>query len=267
MTSKTAFVGPLHIEDEDLSLAWGRIVRHVCKYSGCEVSPLIVSITGFDENGVVSETPELRAATDALLEAEGQQSISKVAFTIFPQRYWIMSQGDRGKLFNFYEKAFPRFKKMEPRKNSHGLYFERLTMYDPDAPNSGNQLETILGRYQKHDGKMQRMQLQASTYDPRRDQSGTAIQGFPCLQHVTFAPSAGELTVNAFYATQQLFVRGYGNYLGLAQLGAFMAHEMGLKMKRLNVFVGIEKLEGITKTGAGTSKILEIVNEYRDEES
>jgi len=267
MTSKKAYVGPLYIEEEDLSLAWGRVVRHVCGHSGCEISPLIVSITGFGDDGGIVETTKLRAATDALLEAEGQQSVEQVAFTIFPQRYWVMAQGDRAKLFSFYEKAFPRFKKMEPRKNANGLYFERLTMFDPDAPNKGNQLETILGRYNKHDGKMQRMQLQATTYDPRRDQTGTAIQGFPCLQHVTFVPSSGGLTVNAFYATQQLFVRAYGNYLGLARLGVFMAHEMGLKMTRLNVFVGIEKLDGIAKTGEGISKIVELVNEHRDEES
>jgi len=267
MTGKKAHVGPLYIEDEDSSLAWGRVVRHVHDHTGCEISPLIVSITGFGEDGDVIETAELRAATDALLEAEGQQSVEQVAFTIFPQRYWVMAQGDRAKLFSFYEKAFPRFKKMEPRKNANGLYFERLTMFDPEAPNKGNQLETIIDRYNKHDGKMQRMQLQATTYDPRRDQTGTAIQGFPCLQHVTFVPTSGSLTANAFYATQQLFVRAYGNYLGLARLGIFMAHEMGLKMTRLNIFIGIEKLDGIAKTGEGISNIIKLVNERRDKES
>lgn len=267
MTNKTAYVGPLYIEDEDLSLAWGRVVRHICDHTGREISPLIVSVTGFGDGGDVLETPEIRTATDALLDAEGQQSVEKVAFTIFPQRYWVMAQGDRAKLFSFYEKAFPRFKKMEPRKNANGLYFERLTMFDPKAPNEGNQLETIIERFNTRDG-MQRMQLQATTYDPKRDQSGTAIQGFPCLQHVTFVPSsAGELTVNAFYATQQLFVRAYGNYLGLARLGIFMAHEMGLRMTRLNVFVGIEKLDDIAKTGEGISNIVNLVNEHRDEES
>ena len=54
--------------------------------------------------------------------------------------------------------------------------------------------------------------------------------------------------VNAFYATQQLFVKAYGNYLGIAQLGAFMAHEMRLKMSRMNVIVGVAKSERISKT-------------------
>lgn len=262
--SKAAHVGPLHIEDSDLSMAWGRIVRHICQHAGHEISPLIVSITGFDENGVVQETKSIRDSLDSFLENHDKQTVEKVAFTIFPQRYWVMADGDRSKLYDYYKKAFPRFKKMVPRKNAHGLYFERLMMFSPDAPNEGNQLETILSRYQKHGGKMQRMQLQASTYDPRRDQSGTAIQGFPCLQHVTFVPSSGCLTVNAFYATQQLFERAYGNYLGLANLGSFMAHEMGLKLERLNVFVGIEKLDGIAKTGAEMSEIIKIVDAHRN---
>lgn len=266
MTNNRAQFGPLYIEDDDLSMAWGRAVRHVCEHKGREISPLIVSITGFDASGIVKETPEIRQALDDLLETEGEQSVEKVAFTIFPERYWVMAQGDRKKLFDFYRKAFPRFKRMEPRKNAHGLYFERLTMFD-GVPNDGNQLETILSRYETRGGKMQRMQLQASTFDPVRDHSGTAIQGFPCLQHVTFVPSAGVLVVNAFYATQQLFVRAYGNFLGLARLGAFMAHEMGLEMVRLNVFVGIEKLEGVAKTGNGISHIVKLVNAHRDGES
>ena len=55
---------------------------------------------------------------------------------------------------------------------------------------------------------------------------------------------------NAFYATQQLFNKAYGNYLGLAQLGRFLATECGMVPVRLNVYVGVAKLEGIAKTDA-----------------
>ena len=65
------------------------------------------------------------------------------------------------------------------------------------------------------------------------------------------------LVVNAFYATQQLFDKAYGNYLGLARLGAFMAHEMRLPLVRLNVFAGVAKLERIAKTDAGLTAIVE----------
>jgi hypothetical protein len=90
--------------------------------------------------------------------------------------------------------------------------------------------------------------LQATTFDPGRDHVASAQLGFPCLQQVSFEPTAAGLVVNAFYATQQIFDKAYGNYLGLAQLGAFMAHEMGTLLVRMNVMVGVAKLERITKS-------------------
>ncbi len=261
MTRKKKFVGPLYIEDDDLSVAWARTVAHISEHTGTEISPLIISITGFDDTGAVKETSEIRMLLDDLLVSESQLSVEQVAFTIFPQRYWVMAQGDRHKLFELYKKAYPRLKKCDPR-NKHGLYFERLTMFG-DSPNGGNQLETILLRLRKG---FQRMQMQATTYDPKRDQTGTAIQGFPCLQHITFAPTSEGLVLNAFYATQQLFLKAYGNYLGLAQLGAFMAKEMNLKMARLNVFVGIEKLEKVAKSDPRIVDIINLVNENSDGE-
>ena len=70
-------------------------------------------------------------------------------------------------------------------------------------------------------------------------------------------PSSDGLVVNAFYATQQLFDKAYGNYLGLAQLGAFMAHELKTPLARLNVMVGVAKLERISKTDLALKPLLE----------
>ena len=92
--------------------------------------------------------------------------------------------------------------------------------------------------------------LQASTFDPGRDHVASAQLGFPCLQQVSFEPTPAGLVTNAFYATQQIFDKAYGNYLGLAQLGAFIAHEMGISLARLNVMVGVAKLDRINKSDA-----------------
>ena len=51
------------------------------------------------------------------------------------------------------------------------------------------------------------------------------------------------LSLNAFYATQQLFIKAYGNWLGLMRLGHFVAGETGLTFDRLNCFAGIQKME------------------------
>lgn len=87
--------------------------------------------------------------------------------------------------------------------------------------------------------------FQASIFDPGRDHVRNAQLSFPCLQHVSFVPQGETLTLNAFYATQQLLNKAYGNYLGLCRLGNFMADEMGLTFSRMNCFVGVAKLENI----------------------
>lgn len=114
----------------------------------------------------------------------------------------------------------------------------------------GNQLEFIIREYTSRSGVRDSM-LQASTFDPLRDHTTSARVGFPCLQHVTFLPTQEGLVTNAFYATQQLFNKGYGNYLGLARLCAFMAHEMRMQPARLNVFIGVAKLDRIAKSDPG----------------
>jgi hypothetical protein len=51
------------------------------------------------------------------------------------------------------------------------------------------------------------------------------------MQHMSFEPTQEGLVVNAFYATQQLFIKAYGNYLGIAQLGHSYKGEICLSIK------------------------------------
>jgi hypothetical protein len=237
---------PVVINDTNLSRAWSRILLGVLGGAGTEVSPLVLSLTGFSEADAVGEDPAVRHALDYLLKRKGWLKVEDVAFTIFPQRLWEMSRGDRIRLFSLYRATFPRWQAMNKKANGRGLYFERMVMYGR-GPCDGNQLEWILSQYGSRAG-VRRSMFQATTFDPGRDHVASAQLGFPCLQQVSFEPTAVGLIVNAFYATQQIFDKAYGNYLGLAQLGAFMAHEMDQPLARLNVMVGVAKLERITKS-------------------
>ncbi len=237
---------PVMINDNNLSRAWSRLLLGILDGAGTEVSPLVLSVTGFDDNGVVPEDPAVRQAVDQLLKRKGRLKVEDVAFTIFPQRLWEMSRGDRTRLFTLYRTTFPRWQAMNKKANGRGLYFERMVMYGR-GPCDGNQLEWILSQYGSRAG-VRRSMLQATTFDPGRDHVASAQLGFPCLQQISFEPTAAGLVVNAFYATQQIFDKAYGNYLGLAQLGAFMAHEMDVPLARLNVMIGVAKLERITKS-------------------
>lgn len=240
---------PMVINESNLSQAWAKIFLHILDGRGTEISPLVVSLSGFDNEGRISEVPDMRNALDQALAKKGKISIENVAYTIFPERLWLIARHDRARLFALYRDVFPRYVAMNRRANGRGLYFERLTMFGSNSPCQGNQLEWILSQYNSRSGIRDTM-YQAAIFDPSRDHINNARVVFPCLQHVSFVPAKEGLVANAFYATQYIFDKAYGNYLGLAQLAAFMAHEMGLPLARLNVTVGVAKLDGINKTEA-----------------
>jgi len=233
---------PLIIEETNLSHAWSRAFLHVIDNPGKEISPLLITLTGFN-NGIPNENKDIRDALDNCLPINSK--VDTVANTIFPASYWQRSNHDRNKLFDTYLENFPRIQALAFNKNHRGLYFERLIAFG-SGPNNGNQLEYIISEYKSRRGVRKSM-FQASIFDPARDHIPPAQIPFPCLQHVSFIPQKKRLILNAFYATQQLFNKAYGNYLGLCRLGDFMANEMGLGFEQMNCFVGVAKMDNITK--------------------
>jgi hypothetical protein len=253
---------PLFIKETNLSHAWGRAFLHIIDHPGKKISPLLISLSGFIDGGP-QESQAIRQVLDHCLinNKKPQQQIHTVANTIFPASYWKSAKLDRQKLFDTYLKSLPRIKALAKSKNRHGLYFERLISFDSNLEKStNNQLEYIISQYNLHPDCRASM-LQACIFDPKRDHSATAQLGFPCLQHISFVPDNKDktLTINAFYATQQLFNKAYGNYLGLCRLGNFMAHEMGLNFDRMNCYVGIAKVDNVGKTDSSLSPLIETI--------
>ncbi|MFC7298967.1 thymidylate synthase [Herminiimonas aquatilis] len=240
-----ATIGPLLVNETNLSRAWAKIFLHILDHSGHEITPLVLSLTGFDNDGAPKQEENLYAALDKLLSSKKQRTIEDVAYTIFPQRMWKIANGDRAKLFALYRDAFPRYQAMNPKGNNRGLYFERLISYGRGRC-EGNQLEWIISQFNSRPG-VRRSMFQASVFDPERDHIPDAQLQFPCLQQISFEPTPEGLVINAFYATQQVLVKAYGNYLGIAQLGAFIAHEMKTKLVRMNVTVGIAKVMDLSR--------------------
>jgi len=251
------------VDQPNLSLAWAEAYRAVRDVPGHRLSPLALTFSGFD-NGEPLEDPGIRDALDAALEASDMASVQTVANTIFPQVLWRRAKGDRHALYAAYRENLPDYVAMEPQQNKRGLYFGRLTAFGLDhktgeplpqfpkglLPEDGNQLEVIIKKCKKG---VLAIKLQASVFDPGRDHVNDPRLGFPCLQHVTFIPcfATDTIVMNAFYATQQLFVKGYGNYLGLARLGLFVAGQVGLALERVTCFVGVEKMDDSYKPKEG----------------
>lgn len=220
---------PLIIEEDNLSIAWAR--AFVSVMDAGEIAPLIVVIRGFD-NGEPAEVEAIRGLLDAALGADAKGlSCREVANTIFPISLWN-PHADRQLLYERYRRILPRV--VRDRRNRYGVYFERLMAFGHDASfqDGVNQLEHIIQIW--HGGNHRRTALQAAIFDPSKDHTNQRQRGFPCLQQVAFAPvGADGLSLTGFYATQYIFERAYGNYLGLCRLGHFMAHEMGRQLAQV----------------------------------
>jgi hypothetical protein len=225
---------PHYLVDVNLSRAWARAFLAVMERGVKEISPLTVTVEGLDE-GRPPEEPAIRRALDDALAEHGEFSCHTVANTIFPMGLWTPGSR-REKLYERYAKILPVLKKADTR-NQKGTYFQRLTSF---GTGEINQLEHIITTYTER-GNPRRSALQASIFDPAKDHTDQRQRGFPCLQYVSFAPfdKKTKLRVTGVYATQYLFEKAYGNYLGLYELGCFMAHELDLELAQLNCIASV----------------------------
>lgn len=253
---------PLAIIADNLSLGWGKALLALAEPGITRITPMTLTIRGFAADGTAAEIPAIRTAVDKFLEAQEKKDTENVAFTIFPQRYLDLAGGDVNLFFELYTESFQRIQDFNPRNNRRGSYFQRLI--DLNGGGQGpNQLVWMIKDYNNHPKARRTSKFQATTFDPARDYSATNILEFPCLQQVSFVPDDGAMQVNAFYASQQIARKAYGNYLGLARLGAFMAKQFGLRFEQLNVFVGLAQMD-IGKTHADLQPVLDVVRQHVD---
>jgi thymidylate synthase len=249
---------PEVIAEHNLSLAWGKAFLTVMDRSDRLLAPLTISINGFD-NGRPAEDMRIRQALDNTLGHLGKYSSAVSALTIFPYKHWDReARPDCHDLSDWYLTQFlPRLKARD-RLNMKGTYFERMIAFQGAKHRDGrdelvvkNQLQHIIeiwNRDRKNGTRPRQSALQVACFDPAKDHTGSTRSGFPCLQQVSFAyGDHSELAVNAYYPTQYIFDRAYGNYLGLCHLGHFMACEMGLQIARLNCFIAHPELGSVNK--------------------
>jgi hypothetical protein len=256
--------------------AWANAYLDMKQTPGGEFAPFTVSVntpSGLSLSAI-HDHPMVRAL-DECLDHDGEQKVEGVAFTIFPERIWRLCGGDREELYREFMRSLRTFVKWEPRKNQGGMYFARVIGFGIDhrtgaklgykasktLAEDGNQLEHVIRQCKKsveRGRKMARMQLQAAIFDPFRDLTTAAQPSFPCLQHLAFDPDpeSGGLAVSAFYATQQLYVKAFGNWLGLCRLGEFVAGQAGLKLTRFSCFVGVQKMDKAPKSPALRANLL-----------
>lgn len=235
---------PVNIHENNVSIAWLKVLRTVLEAKDHEVAPLVVSIGGFGDDYSIPEDLAIRAELDPFIIAHGQKGgCHTVANTIFPMRLYERAQYNRLQLFSDYKLILPRIKEAEKGLNNRGLYFDR--MIQGNGGEADNQLDYIIERYntRKETGINRRSAYQVSIFRPVDDHKATPYLGFPCLQHLSIVPNnqTGMLCLNAFYAQQDVVRKAYGNYLGLCRLAAFLGREMSLKVDTVTCFIGTEK--------------------------
>jgi len=243
---------PIVVESPNLALAWGQALLHSFESSRRTLAPIIVSIANFD-TPVPLEDTDIRQATDEALERLELNSVRVSGLMIFPYDMWCR----RGKPASTDFASFcmshylPRLRKLDKR-NLNGTYFGRMmgfTGVKGKQHETVDQLSFVINLLKRRASRWPRQSaLQISCFDPAKDHTGQPVRGFPCLQQVSVAHDGdGRFALSAYYPTQYVFDRGYGNYLGLSHLAAFIAHETGLQFVRLNCFVGRPDLGSVSK--------------------
>ncbi len=205
----------------------------------------MVCISGFDNN-VAVEDANIRNLLDKALSSAGLQSIRTVANTIFPLSLWN-PEVPASALFVRYARVAKKLRHYKLNRN--GIYFERMIAYQPKGCRAKfNQLQYLLETRQA--GNHRRSAYQISVLDPTQDDTNQHRRGFPCLQQVSITPiGIDELAVTGFYATQTMFERAYGNYVGLCDLGRFFAHYWNMRLTRVTCIASVAQLD-ISKTSA-----------------
>jgi hypothetical protein len=235
---------PTNVQENDLSTAWLEALKKVLAARKYEVTPLVVSISGFGDNYSIPENLAVRDILDKFLVEHGEQECHTVANTIFPIRMYQQARYDRKQLFTDFNLIYERIREANKKLNSRGIYFGRMT--SGNGGEADNQLDYIIDRFNdRGPSGLRRSALQVSIFRPAEDHKSGHYLGFPCLQHLSIVPDTQKntLVLNAFYAQQDIVRKAYGNYLGLCNLAAFLSREMSLKVDTVNCFIGTEKIE------------------------
>lgn len=241
---------PIIIEHSNLSVAWSHSLLEAMKPGQRSLRPMVLTIGGFSSLQP-PEVAELRDVLDNRLVALEKNASEISALTIFPYKMWV--RRGRPQCDPFCELCLRRFLPRMRKRNSqnqYGTYFERMMGYSGihhSKPKVVNQLQFVIDLLNK-DRRPRESALQICCFDPAKDHTGQPVRGFPCLQQVSISyDHQGNLAVNAFYPVQYIFDRAYGNYLGLCQLGEFIAHQTKLRFSRMTCFVGKPELGNVSK--------------------
>lgn len=166
---------------------------------------------------------------DQFLRRHKAFPIVTVANTIFPEDLYV--PGERGVLYERYERLYPRIKRAAP---DWGRYFHRMTSWPKARGGVENQLETLIINLSKFgparsDEKNRYNMYELSLFHPVRD--ANKFRGRQCLSFIEIKPELDGETVRlhmiALYRSHFYISKTLGNLVGLSRLLKFIARESG----------------------------------------
>lgn len=243
----TIKVGERYVEASTLSEGWLGAAALLRRAPGRKAVHLMVRIA---DPSV--EVEEIRAAAAALIEAEGKKApIETVRTTIFPAR-WAERHPTPEDLALHYRENYAELRGFA--QNQHGTYFGRIVAYPRDGEEAdlADQLnETVQKLIEEQvNGTNKSSRFEINVYSERHDRRRT--RGFPCLAHLSVHMHEGELHMQVIYRNELIVQRGYGNFLGVAELQAFIAKSAGLDVGELLVTIGHGEFDGAKTRGDKT---------------
>lgn len=236
---------PRTILAPNLSSGWIETVRLLLDQPQKKAVHLLVRILD-----PTSEDAAVREAVQQLItqintgrsEKDHLPDVETTRNTIFPAS-WAARNPEPSDLAAHYRARYTKEGLRGYPENAKGTYFGRIISYPRgDDSEPGDQLsETVRKlRVELATSAPKSSRYEINIYNERLDRSSTS---FPCLAHVSVHWHEGRLQMQAIYRNEFLLGRGYGNFLGLAQLQQYIASAAGVETGELLMTIGHAELD------------------------
>ncbi len=232
-----------YVVADTVSEAWLGAVAAVEPLANHKTVHLIVRIAD-----PTAEVAEIRSLVDALIEARDQATggdrykpIRTVRNTIFPAR-WAEKFPDPPELAAHYRERFAT-QLRQHKENQRGTYFGRMVAFPRGDGEDSDQLSHTVEKLREelqHSGSLS-SRYEINIYSELRDRK--IRFGFPCLSFLSLHLHEGALHMQAHYRNEYLVARGYGNYLGLGELLAYLARACEINVGELALVAGHAELD------------------------
>ena len=230
---------PKMIEAKGVVPAWLQAAEFLLTQPSQEAVHLFVSIE--HPTAVSAEDKAVISLIDRFLVDHSKQPIDTVADTIFPKSHYL--KGGLTGVLEDYPKSMQQIYNEDADVRKHwpwGTYAMRMLRLPGADAEPIDQLKATLRKLAKTnmkscfeisggpsfvDTSAPENVAEVTTYSALEDRRKP--MGLPCLSHLSFTRTKafGQLHLNATYRSHYYVERALGNYIGLAGLLAFMAHE------------------------------------------